>query len=237
MSYEQSAAVYDAIYTSKKDYRVEAERVHELIQSLKRTNGNDLLDVACGTGLHDAYLQEWYNLVGLDISPAQLEVARGRLPHTSFHQADMTNFDLGIQFDAVTCLFSAIGHLLTLEKLNQALVCMAAHLKPGGVLIVEPWFSPSTFHPGLVGRDFVDTVDLVVARVTETSLEGNISKLIMHHLVGRTGQPVESFVEEHHTALYTDAQYMDAFRQAGLVVHKDEQGIAGRGLFIGQPIS
>ena len=54
----------------------------------------------------------------------------------------MTAFDLGCRFDVVTCLFSSIGYVGTVERLDQAIATMAAHLEPGGTLIVEPWLSP-----------------------------------------------------------------------------------------------
>ena len=60
----------------------------------------------------------------------------------------MRSFDLGRRFDAVTCLFSSIGYLLTPEDLEQGIARMAAHVAPGGVLVVEPWFTPDAWRPG-----------------------------------------------------------------------------------------
>ena len=54
----------------------------------------------------------------------------------------MTDFDLATTYDAVTCLFSAIGYVRTVDRMNRAVACMARHVKPGGVLIVEPWITP-----------------------------------------------------------------------------------------------
>src|SRR3712207_7289123 len=44
-----------------------------------------------------------------------------RYPDVRFHQGDMTDFDLGRRFDVVVCLFSAIGYVLTEERLRQTL--------------------------------------------------------------------------------------------------------------------
>ena len=65
-NYDTSAEVYDGIYSTKKDYAKEADKVQAIIQENKKSNDNDLLDVACGTGLHAAALQRWYNVGGLD---------------------------------------------------------------------------------------------------------------------------------------------------------------------------
>jgi SAM-dependent methyltransferase len=53
--------------------------------------------------------------------------------------ADPADFNLGLTFDAVVCLFSAIGYVVTVKRLHSALAAMARHLRPGGVLLVEPW--------------------------------------------------------------------------------------------------
>ena len=230
--YAQSAEIYDAMYLAKKDYVKEAERVHSIIQEQKRTDGNDLLDVACGTGLHAEVLRRWYTIEGLDLSESQLVIARKRLPDVTFYHADMTNFDTGKQYDVITCLFSAIGELLEIEQVESAISTMAKHLKPGGVLIVEPWLRPEQFREGRIWSDFVDEPDLKVARMTVAERHGKIVDLYMHHMVGRPGK-IEEFVEHHKEAMHTPEEYMQAFKKAGLAVTSDEEGLIGRGLFIG----
>ncbi|MEI8008852.1 MAG: hypothetical protein WCI00_05715 [bacterium] len=46
--YRELAKYYDLIYSSK-DYKKEADIIHKLITKYKKTNGNALLEVACGT--------------------------------------------------------------------------------------------------------------------------------------------------------------------------------------------
>lgn len=233
MSYERSASVYDAIYEGAKDYRQETDRLYELIEQFGRSGGNHLLDVACGSGLHDQHLIRWYDVEGLDASEAMLSLARRRVPNTAFHMGDMTGFDLGKRFDVVTCLFSSVGHLTSLEDLERAIGTMARHLKPGGVLVIEPWLHPGRFQEGRIGTDFVDLPELKVARITLTTLEGRLTTLSMHHLVGRP-DGVEYFVEEHVLALYTEDEYLSCFRAEGLEAWHEQEGLMGRGLFIGR---
>lgn len=234
MSYEQSARVYDAIYESIKDYAAEAKCVNDLVSRHGRSPGNRLLDVACGTGLHDQYLLRWYDVEGLDLSEAQLAIARKRLPALRFHRADMVSFDLGQHYDVVTCLFSAIGHVDE-KELQPAIAAMAKHLSPGGLLIVEPWLLPEMWKPGHVSADFVDLPDLKVARITRSTRCGNVTTLEMHHLVG-DGKATEHFVEHHAVTLFTKEAYLGAFRAAGLEAWRDEEGLSsnGRGLFLGR---
>lgn len=235
MSYqEQSAAVYDVIYGSIKDYRAEAERVRQFIAQYKQTPGRDLLDVACGTGLHDQYLVQWYRLEGVDLSAAQLAVARRRLPEVNFYQADMLNFDLGRRYHAVTCLFSAIGHIIGYGNLERAMARMAMHLHPGGVMLVEPWLHPDMFKPGMIHVNHVQLPDVTVVRVSRSMRRGNVTDLTMDHYVSRGGQYQEPFTEHHTAEMYTIDQYFSAMRAAGLETWHDQQGLMGRGIFIGR---
>src|SRR5262245_10817884 len=104
--FTHSADIYDAIYESRNDLPAAASTIHALIQERKRTAGNALLDVACGTGAHLALLCQHYDVAGLDLDPGMLAMARQRLPDIPLHQADLADFDLGRQFDAVLCLGS-----------------------------------------------------------------------------------------------------------------------------------
>jgi SAM-dependent methyltransferase len=228
--FSQSARIYDAVY-SWKDYTGEAERVHELVQA-RKPGAATLLDVACGTGAHLAELRRWYRCEGLDLDPDLLAVARERLPDLPLHQADMRDFDLGRRFDAVTCLFSSIGYLLTVDALEAAVAAMARHLEPGGVLVVEPWLSPEAVTVPHVGAVFVDEPELKIARVNTIEVDGRTSSFDFHYVVG-TPAGVEHFVEHHELGLFTHEEQLAAFRAAGLEVEHDEEGLMGRGLYIG----
>jgi SAM-dependent methyltransferase len=228
--YRLSARIYDALY-SFKDYADEARRLHELIQA--RTPGaRTLLDVACGTGKHLAELRGWYEVEGVDVEPQLLALARDRLPDVPLHEADMTDFDLGREFDAVTCLFSAIGYAYPRERMRAAVRAMARHLAPGGLLAIEPWLTPERFREGHVGTLLVEHEGLHVARMNVVVREDELTSMDMHHLVG-TSDGVEHFVERHELGLYTDEQYREALADAGLEPEHDEEGLIGRGLWLG----
>src|SRR5436190_341815 len=104
-----SAHVYDLLYEAAgKNYELEAEELHELIQA-RRPGAASLLDVACGTGAHLLHLRRHYDAAGVDLEPAMLQQAQTRLSDVRLFEGDMRSFDLGRTFDAITCLFSAIG--------------------------------------------------------------------------------------------------------------------------------
>jgi SAM-dependent methyltransferase len=229
--FTKSAEFYDAIY-SWKDYAAESELVGRFIDQYKRSSGSTLLEAACGTGHHSQYLQQRFQVEGFDLDNEMLKVARQRCPNVTFRQADLVNFEMGKQYDVVTCLFSSIGYTATVDKLNRAMKQIAAHLLIGGVAIIEPWFTPDQWESRHVAARFVDLPDLKIARMNVSYTEDGVSVLDFHYMIG-TPQGIEEFTEIHRLGLFTDAQYRNAFDQAGLELHHDAQGLDGRGLYLG----
>jgi SAM-dependent methyltransferase len=229
--FKKSARFYDAIYAFK-DYEAEAGQVHDLIQMHKLSEGKALLDVGCGTGAHIGFLRTHYEVEGLDLDAEILGVARERYPGLPFHHADMADFDLGRQFDVITCLFSAIGYVKTLPRLKQALQTLARHVYPRGLVIIEPWLSPGIFSEGGLFASFIDEPDLKIARMNINKVEDGVSILDFQYLVG-TPEGIEHFTERHELGLFTHEEYVRSFEDAGLSVMYDAHGLTGRGLYVG----
>jgi ubiquinone/menaquinone biosynthesis C-methylase UbiE len=229
----RSARLYDAVHEAEgKDYAREAGAVLALVRS-RVPDAASLLDVACGTGRHLEHFAAHLRCTGLDVDEGMLAVARDRCPEVPLVQGDMVDFELGARFDAVTCLFSAIGYTLTSDRLDRAVSAMARHLRPGGVLIVEPWFQPEQWEEGYLSMSSVSGPDLKVARMSLSERREQVAVMDFHYLVG-TADGVESFVEHHELALFTWAQYRAAFARAGLEPEVDHAGLIGRGLVVGE---
>ena len=228
--YNDSAELYDHIY-ARKDYATEAAAIAALIHAL-HPGARTLLDVGCGTGGHLLHLARGYTVEGVDASPGMLAVARRKLPPgTPLHHAQMQTLALGRRFDVVTCLFSGIGYVRSVDELDRAVAAMAEHLAPGGVLVVEPWFTPEAWRPGTVHGSFVDEPELKIARVVVSSTRERFAVTPMHHLVARPSG-VTHFVETHELFLATTEEYRAAFVAAGLDVRFDPAPLV-RGAWIG----
>jgi SAM-dependent methyltransferase len=181
---------------------------------------HSLLEVGCGTGRYLQELRRHFSVEGLDVEPAMLDIARQRLPDVPLHEGDMRTFDLGRPFDAVMCLFSSIGYMTTREDLAAALGNMRRHLVPGGVMVIDPWFTPDAWIERHIGAGLDERGDLVVARLSHGTSDGRISVMDMHHLVGRKGVGVDHYVERHVMGLFTDEEYMDVFAEVGLAAER-----------------
>jgi ubiquinone/menaquinone biosynthesis C-methylase UbiE len=230
--FDRSARFYDVFYDAQgKDYRREAEQVTELVRA-RVPAARTLLDVACGTGRHLEVFAERFDCVGVDLDAELLAVAAQRCPTVRFVQGDMTVLDLGETFDVVTCLFSSIAYVVTEERLRATVGALARHLAPGGVLVVEPFFSHDNWSDGHVGALFVDEPHLKAARINSSRREGDRVTLLMHYLGGGDGE-VDYLYEEHELGLFDPSQYLAAFEDSGLAVEYDEEGLIGRGLVVG----
>jgi SAM-dependent methyltransferase len=230
MSFSKSAHLYDRIY-SWKNYEKETEDIIRLIRLHIKSDGNRLLDIACGTGRHIEYLKPVFSVEGMDLDAGLLEAARRRNPDIVFHQADMTDFYFEREYDILTCLFSSIGYIKTIENLHKAVRCFQKHMAAGGVLILEPWFTPSTWKPNTVHALFIDDPELKIARISTSGAEGALSWFDLHYLVG-TPKGTEHFIEHHELGLFSEKDMLSAFTEAGLDVIYDPDGLTGRGLYI-----
>ncbi len=101
-----------------------------------------LLDGACGTGNVSFELAKSdINVTGVDIAPAMIEVAQHKAAQSPlpirFIEADLTDFDLGEQFDCATCLYDSLNYILDPTALQAAFAGFAKHVESGGVLVFD----------------------------------------------------------------------------------------------------
>lgn len=217
------ATYYDELYVKPEKYQREAERALILIETYKLSGGNDLLDLACGTGGHIPYWRDHYTVIGLDLSPAMLDRAIHKFPDVTFHLGDMVDFVLERRFDALVCLYGSIGCARTLDNLNKAVLNFAAHLKSGGILCLTPWSTQEEFRPKIV----VDTVKHPHVRISRMeNVKRKAPSLVevdFHHLVGRDGI-VTYHTQSMEIGLFSRQQYLDAVSKAQLELMEYYEG-------------
>jgi SAM-dependent methyltransferase len=230
--FSASAEFYDLIYSTFKDYLGETAQIAALLRRIN-PSCRTVLDVACGTGEHARLLAALgFAVDGVDLDPAFVGIAARKHPAGRFLSADMSDFELPHRYDAVLCLFSSIGYLKTLDRVTRALVCFREHLAPGGVIVVEPWFPPGVLDTQRVARNTGEANGVRVSRVSRVEVDGRVSRLNFDYEI-EDAAGIRHAHEVHELGLFTTAEMMQAFRDAGLVADHDPKGLSdNRGLFV-----
>jgi ubiquinone/menaquinone biosynthesis C-methylase UbiE len=117
--------------------------VHDL---LERLPAGPVLDAACGTGRHAAFLSDrGRDVIGVDASEAMLARARAKLPDADFRRGELTALPLaGREVAGAVCAL-ALSHM---PEIGPALTELARVLRPGGRLVVS---NPHPFATAILG--------------------------------------------------------------------------------------
>ncbi|HET6494804.1 MAG TPA: class I SAM-dependent methyltransferase [Thermoleophilia bacterium] len=133
------AEVYDAVYAGRDDAPFWATIA-------SAAGDHHVLELGCGTGRVLLPLaREGYSVTGVDLSESMLDVCRAKLrleppavrERVRLLAADMTSFELGRRFGAITIPFASFQHLLSVEQQLACLERCGAHLLPHGVLVID----------------------------------------------------------------------------------------------------
>lgn len=124
--------------------QLEEPAVRGLLAALPR--GSTVLDAACGTGRHTAFLvDQGHEVIGLDASREMLAIARGKVPAARYIEADLTDIPLDTaSVDAAVCAL-ALSHA---PDPRPAIDELARVLRPGGRLVIS---NPHPLATGLLG--------------------------------------------------------------------------------------
>lgn len=98
------------------------------------------LDIGCGVGRWSLELAaRGHEVTGIDLSPHMIDLARARAAQEgatcSFSAADVISLQLGQSFDLILCV-TVLQHILDPAQAQAAIQRLAAHLAPGGQLIL-----------------------------------------------------------------------------------------------------
>ncbi len=231
--YSDLAEYYDAIY-NWKDYSSEVHFIKKLIASSKKSDGNELLDVGCGTGRHIALLADSFKCTGLDLSDEMLRIARRNVKGAKFVKGNMFGFELHKKFDVILCLFSAIAYAKTDEQLKGTLSSFSSHLRDGGMVIIQPWIQKSKWKKGHIAMETFDSGNVKIARASYSGGTPRLSTFRMEYIIAEKGKGIRHVVEEDAFPYFQRAKYERIMRRLGLRPRFVTNKLIGdRGLLVG----
>jgi len=229
----KSVNYHDLIY-GFQDFKSEANIIDSFIQK-NVPEAKTILDVACGPHEHVVTLKHKYQIDGIDINEEFLPIAKKKNPAGSYVQANMCNFDMGKLYDVVMCLSSSIGYVRDISELKNTLKCFENHLKPNGMVMVVPWFTPETWTSGKISMVVGEVENLKVARASVRTNDEKKSRMHFTYMVA-SPDGVDTFTEDHYLMLFTQDEMCDAFSFAGLEPKYSEGWSPGRGVIVGMRI-
>ncbi len=139
--YEAFSMYYDSL-TENVDYKHRAAYFNSLIGKYKQSQGNVLLDLACGTGsMSEEMAKLGYDVIGSDFSYGMLNRAMEKkfesgLPVQYICQ-DMRETELYGNADAVICTLDSLNHLKSFKDVEKTFKSVFDNLEEGGVFIFD----------------------------------------------------------------------------------------------------
>ena len=145
------------LLTHPSDYREEAAFVTRVADEVVEGRAETLLELGSGGGNNASHLKARFDCTLTDVSPEMLALSEKLNPECEHIQGDMRTLRLGRTFDVVF-VHDAVSYLTTEDDLRAAIETAAAHVRPGGVVILTPdatteIFEPRTDHGGHDGDD------------------------------------------------------------------------------------
>ena len=177
-----------------------------------------VVDLGCGSGIWARELSRaGYNVLGIDISPAMIEIARKRVPSAQFQTGSLLKIRIP-KCDAVTSLGECLNYLFdrgnTIAQLGRLFDRVYAALKPGGVFvfdIAEPGRGKGPRQKHREGKDWA-----VLVEVDEDPRTNLLTRRITSfRTVGELYRRAE---ETHRLRLYRRSEVANQLRETGFHV-------------------
>ena len=113
----------------------EGRNVHGEADFVEALGPRSVLDGGCGTGRVAVELaRRGVDVVGIDLDPSMLSVARDKAPDLVWVEGDLATVDVGRSFDVVVMAGNVMIYLAA--GTEAAVVAnLARHLRPGGALV------------------------------------------------------------------------------------------------------
>ncbi|MGW6935944.1 class I SAM-dependent methyltransferase [Lentzea sp. NPDC054927] len=134
-------AGYDAMaerYAAWSGQIADDPRAHYLRELDRRLDdGAKVLELGCGAGAPSTRkLAERHDVLGIDLSQRQIELARANVPGARFEKADMTVLDFpDAAFDGIAAFYSILH--VPLDEQPALIAKIARWLRPGGLFLAS----------------------------------------------------------------------------------------------------
>ena len=133
--YQKLASIYNKNWG---EFSLKYLKIINAVKKKSNLKPKSALDIACGTGnLIGCLANKGLDVVGTDISPEMIKVAKRNFPKGEFYVQDMYKLSFNKKFDLILCAFDSINYLMNLKEIQQTFKKVKRHLKPKGIFIFD----------------------------------------------------------------------------------------------------
>ena len=235
------------IISPPEEYLVEAQEWLDVIRSrldaapTERRGLPTLLELGCGGGHLLSHLTPHFITEAVDISPQMLEISRRLNPQTLHHVGDMRDVRLGRTFDVVA-IHDAVNYMITEDDLRAAIETAAAHLNPGGLLLLAPDCVQETFtSPRVVEwtREAEDRSVTFIEYMGKPQPGATTAESVFIFVIDKDGE-LRVEVDRHTGGLFPTETWLNLMEAEGLdaeyVQTNAYEGGFGGNLFVGRKL-
>jgi RimJ/RimL family protein N-acetyltransferase/SAM-dependent methyltransferase len=196
--------------------------------------GKNILIPMCAWGETGAYMAErGMNVTAFDITPEMIAEGRKRFGGVSnlrLFDGDVRDFRFDIQ-PADFCFSMDFGHILTIEDVKRALVCINNHLRDGGCLVIETGLrvpgEKSEYHPSETFYPLTQVYpDIKVWKTGDTRIDAETGRCYISQTfyAEDTNGNVESFDHAFYLQGYYREEWLAAFKECGFDIAGEYNG-------------
>jgi SAM-dependent methyltransferase len=205
------------LVTHPSDYGAEAAFITAVIDEVAQGTAATLLELGSGGGNNASHLKKRFECTLTDISEPMLEVSRTINPECEHVRGDMRTLRLGRKFDAVL-VHDAVMYMTREDDLAAAIETAAAHVRPGGAVVLLPDCTLESFHPATEhgGGDGDDGRGLRFLEWTHEPAPGGTFIVDYVLALEEPGHPLRIEHDRHTFGLFAEATWLSLIERAGL---------------------
>lgn len=202
------------LLSDPKDYKSEAKWIAEQLK-LPGVKRPTMLELGSGGGNNAVHLKKHFDMTLTDLSPQMLKLSQRINPDLPHKAGDMRTLRLKKEFDCVL-IHDAIMYMTSPRDLSRAIKTAASHLKPGGLLLIQPDFLEETFDPKL-DRGGHKGEGRALDYVATERRRGTTHKVDVVFTIKLTeGDKTRLAADRHVVGLFPRRLWMDTIKAAGL---------------------
>jgi len=229
--YKSLSKYYDLLH-NKRNYEDEALFFMNLINKYKKSKGNSLLDVACGTGTHISYFKNKFRVEGIDLSKELIKMAREKNKDIKFKVGDMRKLTDRKQYDAITVLFSSIAYLRNEEEIIKTLRNFHKILNSGGIILIETVFLKDSLKDVKAHvREYSDD-SVSIRRLLDITIEKDLAEVKARYLIKEKNKKEREVMDKQVVSLLAKERLVQDMQEIGFDVKTLKYKKTGTTIFI-----